>query len=184
MAVASDPLVRTGAGSSSSNGTAVKDYKTMSVEEEGDTAAGVSLLDSVRIQHDDDNADIGADFEINLNAHKTTYFQTYIHLLKGYIGCGVLSLPWAVSQLGISCGCLFIGIMALWSSYNCWTVVKLKRYIEKKNPAAPVDSDAVSDTASSATTNTNITYPDVGEWAYGKRFENYIAVCVCVQQLA
>jgi hypothetical protein len=79
---------------------------------------------------------------------------------------------------------------------DCWTVVKLKRYIERVTatipgvPApmpAPVDeSDAASasDAASNVTATTNITYPDVGDFLYGKQFQSYIAVCVCVQQLA
>ena len=131
--------------------------------------------------------------------HQTTYWQTVIHLIKGYIGCGILSLPWAVSQLGIVVGACSIIFMAFWSSYNCWTVVRLKRFIEhSESPAAvttaataggggnnksdPEISSAVSSVSSSVATS--ITYPDVGSWAYGKQFEKYIAICVCAQQLA
>ena len=35
------------------------------------------------------------------NHHRTNVFDTFLHLLKGYIGAGMLSLPWAVSQLGV-----------------------------------------------------------------------------------
>lgn len=70
--------------------------------------------------------------------------------------------------------------------------MKLKRYIERRTaPALPTpittlveESDVASDAASNATAATNITYPDVGDFLYGKQFQSYIAVCVCVQQLA
>ena len=62
---------------------------------------------------DSDDGD-GDDF----TEHKTTFWQTYIHLVKGYIGCGVLSLPWAVSQLGVPAGCAVIVALAYWSSYS------------------------------------------------------------------
>ena len=111
--------------------------------------------------------------------HKTTAWETFIHLLKGYMGAGCLSLPWAFSQLGMTGGFIATMAMAYWSSYNCWTVVKLKRFIERSRPA-----DETGSVASSVTTNTNITYPDVGEWAYGVKFQSYVTACVCVQQLA
>jgi proton-coupled amino acid transporter len=70
-------------------------------------------------------------------------------------------------------------------------VVKLKRYIERVTPTPtpppPVDESdnaSASDAASAATATTNITYPDVGDFMYGKQFQSYIALCVCVQQLA
>ncbi|KAL7571319.1 hypothetical protein ACA910_007640 [Epithemia clementina (nom. ined.)] len=145
--------------------------------------------------------------------HQTTVPQTFVHLIKGYIGPGMLSLPWAVSQLGLSVGCLGIVVMAFWSSYNCWTVVRLKRFIVRQqagreittssgnalviannsnnntttgntNAAGGGDTgDLISETASSVAT-TNITYPDVGEWAYGKTFQSYVSGCICTQQLA
>ena len=118
--------------------------------------------------------------------------QTFIHLVKGYIGVGLLSLPWAISQLGITVGFFAVFVMSFWSSYNCWTVVRVKRYIEHQRhrvdiPVAPHDEeivsngdsadnirDDVSDIGSVTTTNTNITYPDLGEWAYGKTFQSYV----------
>lgn len=134
---------------------------------------------------DNDNGSSSSDEE-DEEHHQTTYWQTVIHLIKGYIGCGILSLPWAVSQLGITAGALSIIFMACWSSYNCWTVVRLKRFIERTQTAANNNSDpevasAISSVSSAAT---SITYPDVGSWAYGKKFEKYIAICVCTQQLA
>jgi len=102
--------------------------------------------------------------------------ETFLHLVKGYIGPGMLSLPWAVSQVGIPVGFISVFIMSLWSSYNCWTVVRVKRYIEhsRGKEQDDADDDKISETGSSVTTNTNITYPDVGEWAYGKTFQSYI----------
>ena len=121
--------------------------------------------------------------------HLTTVPETFLHLVKGYIGPGMLSLPWAVSQLGIPVGFLAVFVMSYWSSYNCWTVVRVKRYIERSrgvsnNNNTEEADDEVSETASSVTTNTNITYPDVGEWAYGKTFQAYVSACICTQQLA
>jgi proton-coupled amino acid transporter len=121
-----------------------------------------------------------------LEAHKTGVWETFIHLLKGYMGAGCLSLPWAVSQLGLFWGTIAIFAMGYWSSYNCWTVVKLKRYIERTAPSddkMSVMSEASIGSAAS-TSNSNITYPDVGDWAHGSHFQSCIAACVCVQQLA
>ena len=85
------------------------------------------------------------------------------------------------------------------SSYNCWTVVRLKRFIERQrldNPTTPEDGTnlhtttnttndgGISETASSSVATTQITYPDVGEWAYGKTFQSYVSACICTQQLA
>ncbi|KAL3789251.1 hypothetical protein HJC23_002836 [Cyclotella cryptica] len=118
-------------------------------------------------------------------APKTSVSQTYIHLLKGYIGPGCLSLPWAVSQIGYVRGSIAIAAMSLWSSYNCVTIVKIKRYIERVNMQnsnineAETKSETASSVASSA-----LTYPDVGEWAYGENFERFVSGCICTQQLA
>jgi len=96
-------------------------------------------------------------------------------------------------------GSLAVFTMALWSSYNCWTVVKLKRFIERtQNYAAngntiTANPDTGSihsgmnnnlETASGASSKTNLTFPDVGEWAYGTKFQSYVSACVCTQQLA
>jgi amino acid permease len=168
---------------------------------------------------------------------KTTTWETFIHLLKGYVGPGCLSLPWAVSQLGATNGCCAIFVMAYWSSYNCWTIVKLKRHIIQEReeiisvigtpvrtkdtsigysfPVTPsalnispkrlkrsvsanypsidilqTDDRDESDVRSaisrrsSTTVNTNITYPEVGEWAYGSTFQSYTSFCIATQQLA
>jgi amino acid permease len=118
-------------------------------------------------------------------APKTSVRQTYLHLVKGYIGAGILSLPWAVSQIGYVGGFIAIVIMSLWSSYNCMTIVKIKRYIERVNmhnnnlTGAETKSEAASSVASSA-----LTYPDVGEWAYGENFSQILSGCICTQQLA
>ncbi len=135
----------------------------------------------------------------------TTWTQTVIHLVKGYVGCGILSLPWALSQLGIPLGLLGILFMGLWTSYNCWTVTRLKQYIEgtsfrgddeenlfdeensklgggdEETSSRRSGSVAGNSVASNATTTT---YPDVGEWAYGAQFQRYVSFCICAQQLA
>lgn len=130
-----------------------------------------------------------SDMSIAEDASKTTASQTFIHLLKGYIGPGCLSLPWAVSQVGFVGGTIAIAIMSFWSSYNCWTIVKIKRYIERSNLqnvnansivyGLDTKSEGASSMASSA-----LTYPDVGEWAYGDKFEQFTSGCICTQQLA
>ncbi|KAG7371391.1 transmembrane amino acid transporter [Nitzschia inconspicua] len=147
----------------------------------------------------DDQASLvsGDDVHVGEDLHQTTYGQTVIHLVKGYIGCGILSLPWAMSQLGLLLGLGAIVLMSLWSSYNCWTVVKLKRYIERTNELASAkpSNDTQSEggrsshhgsttTAQSIASSSNITYPDVGEWAHGGDFQKYVAACICAQQLA
>ena len=137
------------------------------------------------IQGDADDSD---SLSSGLDDHKTTEWQTFVHLVKGYIGPGCLSLPWAVSQLGLTLGCLFIGIMACWTSYNCWTIVKMKRYIERRHQAQERHQEQLDETISEApstvTNATSITYPGVGEWAYGRSFQKYITVCILMQQLA
>jgi hypothetical protein len=108
-----------------------------------------------------------------------------------------ISLPWAVSQLGVLYGCFFIAIMCFWSSYNCWTVVKLKRHIERQmeahnarlpeNAAAAGGGETSStggETSSVASSRTALTFGDVGGWAYGNQFQSYVSACVCAQQLA
>jgi proton-coupled amino acid transporter len=94
----------------------------------------------------------------------TTALQTTIHLIKGYVGPGCLSLPWAFSQLGIPGGCFACIVLSYWTSFNCWGVVEIKR--------------------SQQATHTIDTYADVGTWAYGTNFGNYVRSSVCIQQLA
>jgi len=123
-------------------------------------------------------SEVGSVASMDLEEHQTTVLQTFIHLVKGYIGVGLLSLPWAISQLGIPVGFFAVFIMSFWSSYNCWTVVRVKRYIEhQRHQVDDNDHDMIdraSEAGSVASSNTNITYPDVGEWAYGKTFHSYV----------
>lgn len=105
----------------------------------------------------------------------TTVSQSLFHLFKGYIGPGMLSLPWAISQLGIPVGFFAVFAMSSWSSYNCWTVVRAKRHMEAKQQISLKENDdMVSEEGSIVSENTNITYPDVGEWAYGRSFQSYV----------
>ena len=57
---------------------------------------------------------------------KTTGMQTCLHLLKGNIGPGCLSLPWAFSQLGIWFGIIATIFIAVITSYNCLAMISLK----------------------------------------------------------
>jgi proton-coupled amino acid transporter len=117
--------------------------------------------------------------ETGAGHNETTVLETFLHLLKGFLGAGCLSLPWAVSELGIVWGVVAILIIACWTSYNCWSLVKLKRYVEGH-------SSDVDDRMTEASTNTSITAitaPDLGEWAFGKTFKSYVRVCICTLQL-
>jgi len=105
------------------------------------------------------------------NNSYTSEWQCFIHLLKGYIGPGCLSLPWAFSQLGLWGGCIGCVILSYWSSYNCWVVVKIKRHVLQQGPEDPSFLKIE-------------TYPDVGIWAYGAWFGRYVSTCICVQQMA
>lgn len=115
---------------------------------------------------------------------KTSVSQTYIHLLKGYLGPGCLSLPWAISQLGFLWGVVAIAVMSTWSSYNCLTIVKIKRYIERVNRHNITVNETESNSQSSSVASSALTYPNVGEWFFGESFERYVTVCICTQQLA
>lgn len=95
--------------------------------------------------------------------HRTNVFETFIHLIKGYIGAGMLSLPWAFSCLGVSGGIGGVCILSWWTSYNCYTVVSIKRYMERQQQPqnSAVAAVALSDDRNSESSS-NITYPDVG----------------------
>lgn len=97
---------------------------------------------------------------IHDSKEKTTVLQTYLHLVKGNIGPGCLSLPWAFSKLGLAGGITSCILLCLWTSYNCHMVVELRRQCSAH------------------------TYPEVGEWAYGKKFKAFVTICICFQQLA
>ena len=94
---------------------------------------------------------------------KTTTLQTYVHLVKGYVGPGCLSLPWAFSKLGILGGIFSCILISYWTSANCYELVKIKRQW------GPTHMH---------------TYPEISEWAYGKRFKKVVTLGICVQQLA
>lgn len=94
---------------------------------------------------------------------RTTELQTFIHLVKGYVGPGCLSLPWAFSQLGIPLGFVTTVSLSALTSYNALSVMEIKR---------------------AEMNNRSTTYSDLGDLAYGKRFRNYVTVSICAQQLA
>lgn len=102
----------------------------------------------------------------------TTAWQAFIHLLKGYVGPGCLSLPWAISQLGVPLGVIVVFVVSYWTSMNIWNVVELKRAYEK------------SLLPNRTTRRHPITYPDVGCWLYGRRFAKLLTAMICVQQIA
>lgn len=97
-------------------------------------------------------------------AERTTSKQTLFHLLKGNIGCGCLSLPWAFSQLGIPLACIVSCVLAAWTYYNCVTLLNIK----------------VKHTSNRRT----ITYSDLGEIAYGREFRTGVTLSIFLLQMA
>jgi len=102
--------------------------------------------------------------------HRTNVWETFIHLIKGYIGAGMLSLPWAFSCLGVKVGVLGVCTLGGWTSYNCFTVVSIKRYMERLpggDAAAAKNNNnnntqAASNDDRNSETSSNLTYPDIG----------------------
>jgi proton-coupled amino acid transporter len=101
--------------------------------------------------------------------------------------------PVGHQSAGHSPGLIGILIVSVWTSYNCWTVTKIKRFIERSVLQDDEDEDDSENEAeddetssprngsrtgtsvascSNATAGSNTTYPDVGKWAYGRRFHN------------
>ena len=108
---------------------------------------------------DDDNNGV-----TDHDAHeRTNALQTYLHILKGNVGPGCLSLPWAVSVLGIPLALVTLLCLCCITSYNCWAVLRWKR----RHMADRRD----------------VSYADLGQLAYGKRFRNFVLFCVCTTQL-
>lgn len=132
---------------------------------------------------DDDDA-TGTDTSPDGVEPKTSASQTFIHLLKGYLGPGCLSLPWALSQVGFVGGTFAVVVMSVWSSYNCMTIVKIKRYIERVNIHNNTVNGTESTSQTSSLASSALTYPNVGEWAYGDNFAKFVSGCICSQQLA
>jgi len=138
---------------------------------------------------EEQSSDGDGEFRVESLQHRTNALETFIHLLKGYIGAGMLSLPWAVSQLGVVGGVLGIWTLSWWSSHNCYTVVSIKRYMERTTTTTTSTEDYLNPTNTTADdqnseTSSNITYPHLGEWAYGVEFQKYTTACIIVQQLA
>ena len=153
----------------------------------------------LRPQPTDDDSDTDEDN----NEHRTTGLQSFMHLLKGYVGPGCLSLPWAFSQLGVVSGTIACFALAYWSSYNCWSVVQLKRLFhqsrqEQRATMSPVPgyqatrpgrlsisaSNDINDEDDEDPSKKIITYPDVSNWLYGRKMKTFTTLCICVQQLA
>lgn len=101
------------------------------------------------------------------DADRTTELQTYMHLLKGNVGPGCLSLPWAVSVLGIPLMLLTLLGLCIITTFNCWAIVRWKRRH-----------------GGGAASGRALTYADLGEMAYGPRFRSFVVFCVCATQLA
>ena len=94
---------------------------------------------------------------------KTTDLETVLHLFKGYMGAGCLSLPYAISQLGITGGIVAIAALSYWTSANCYTVVNIRRHMEKTGHATDninkTTNDEDNDAVSEASSRSSITYP-------------------------
>lgn len=166
-------------------------------QDDYDNDDDASSSSSLSYEEDDEDND----------SSKTTAAQSFLHLVKGYIGPGCLSLPWAFSRLGIfpaTLACFFLGY---WSSYNCWSIVRLKRHINNNNsnslPGIPTTTVAARATAtdegvfrvleephdtprSSLATNPSAatTYPDVAGALAGNHAKTFTKYSICVQQLS
>lgn len=123
--------------------------------------------DGIMRQEDDDDDEDDDAIPSHLQ-DKTTSLQSFLHLLKGYVGPGCLSLPWAFSQLGLFSGTVACFGLAYWSSYNCWRVVRLKRTMSSTHHHH----------------HHHVTYPDVARWLYGNKMHHFTTASICVQQLA
>jgi proton-coupled amino acid transporter len=99
--------------------------------------------------------------------------QTFFHLLKGYVGPGCLSLPWAFSQLGITVGFLGTILLSFLTSYNCLSVVRVFR-----------EQMGEGEATNNAASRKEITYPDIAAEAYGAKFRTFVTFSVLTQQLA
>lgn len=145
--------------SSSSEKNALKEkgnYRRVSLENNGngDGNGYDSHMSSLEI--DDPHAPL----------HKTNVTQTFLHLVKGYIGPGCLSQPWAYTQIGIQYGVMATIILGILTTYNCLIVMRRKVQF----------ADEFS--------GSHVTYSDVGELAYGLKFRLYVSFSVCIQQLS
>jgi proton-coupled amino acid transporter len=97
-------------------------------------------------------------------AERTTAKQTTFHLLKGNIGPGCLSLPWAFSQLGIPLGLIMTLLVAAWTYYNCVLLLDVKtKYTSNRR---------------------TVTYSDLGEIAYGRKFRSLVTGSIVLLQMA
>jgi Transmembrane amino acid transporter protein len=83
---------------------------------------------------DDDELDSDSQLSPPLDSTPaTTPWETWIHLVKGYIGPGCLSLPWAYSRFdNVGYGILATIFMALWTSDNCRQIVALKNQMQEQ----------------------------------------------------
>lgn len=129
----------------------------------------------------------------NTRTRGTTAWQAFISLLKGYVGPGCLSLPWAISQLGLVVGTMSVFVVSYWTSLNIWHVVELKRaYQDELLCQEETDGTSIQEDHPETThafpqqqqQQPQITYPDVGHWLYGKRFAQFLTCMICMQQIA
>ena len=118
--------------------------------------------------YDDDDDDYASQSSFLQQHHghdQTTVWQTFVHLVKGYIGPGCLSLPWAMSQLGIIPGVVLCFGLCAWSSYNCWIVVHLKRQLMSSNNTTTTTGSTQQQQQQQ---QRQLTYPDVAGQLYSQ----------------
>lgn len=77
-------------------------------------------------------------------SNKTTYLQTLMHLLNGYIGSGILAMPRAFSDGGLIISCIATPIFGLLMNHCIHLLVEVNAYLSDKLCISPMDYEDVN----------------------------------------
>jgi len=75
--------------------------------------------------------------------HKTTSIQTFMHLLNGYVGSGILAMPKAFSDGGLILASICTPLIGLMSNYCIHLLVEINEYLCQKIGSSPLDYEEV-----------------------------------------
>ena len=128
------------------------------------------------------------------NGSGVSSLQACIHLLKGNIGPGCLSLPFAFSRLGVQPAFLITCGIASLTTYNSLLLLRVKDIVWNRERATTTvngefssDADEVPHEEPDPVDNPNPPppdYPSIGRAAFGKSGFALITLSVLVQQLS